>query len=188
MSILPYATALKTVQDGLMDVIRIGVGHRLPAATLTALTAIDSSSIRNKQVAWVTNQSRVYILDKSSTATVDGQNVLAPNDVGAGAGRWLKTDSQILDPTGTPISQVETGYVKRVMLWSGEFSENIWKARILNMRPGVVLQFGGETKDIESNQRGNLTRKQYHFSVWGGVAESSAGSRSGDRLALLVGF
>ena len=167
MHVLEYQTALKVTQDALMDTIRLGLGYRIPMADLTALVALNSAGVRNKALAYVTSVTNVFMLDKNSVAVVDGSTILAPTDVGAGAGRWLKQTSTILDPAGVALSEVATGYVKRVMLWSGEFTEDIWKARILNQRPSVVLQFGGETKDIESNQRGNLTRKQYHFSVWG---------------------
>lgn len=167
MGILTYPTALQVVQDSLMDLIRLGLGYRIPVADLTALIAINSAGVRNKQPAYVTSVTNVFTLDKSSTATVNGSTVLAPTDVGVGPGRWLKASSTIIDSTGTLLSQVAMGYVKRVMLWSGEFSEDIWKVRVLNQRPAVVLQYAGETKDIESNQRGNLTRKQYHFSLWG---------------------
>ena len=167
MGIMRYNIALKTTQDAILDIIRLALGVRIPVADLTGLVAIPSPGVRNKAPAFVANAGYVFVYDKDSVLAPDGRNVLTPTDVGSGSGRWIKQTSQILDPTGTPLCQVEFGYVKRVMLWSGEFSDDAWRIRVLNQRPAVILQTGGETKNIESNQRGNFTRKQYHFSVWG---------------------
>src|SRR5579871_303895 len=172
MGVLAYPTALATVQDALVSTIMLGLGVREQVADLAALAAIPSRSgntnaILDRKLCYVVSPGAVYRFAQYSTATPDGLNVIQPLDAGAGPGRWLLTSSPILDVTGTAISSVATGYLRRVMLWAGERSDRIWKVRILGQRPAVILQFTGETKTIHANQRGALAEKTYHFSLWG---------------------
>lgn len=173
MGVLQYPTALATVQDALVNVIGLALGARLPFATLATLAAhasrgaSGSQSIADKRLAYVTAATKVYRYSVFSTAAHDGSTVIKPNDAGTGPGRWLITSSTVLDGAGVALSSVSAGYLKRIMLWAGERSAKVWKERILGLRPAVVLQFTGETKEIRANQRGGLCEKQYHFSLWG---------------------
>lgn len=172
MGVLQYPTALATVQDAIVSTITLALGVRETAADLTALAAIPSRSggtiaILDRKLCYVTGPATVYRFSQYSTAAPDGTNTIAPNDASGASGRWLLMSSTILDATGTALSSVPSGYLRRVMVWAGERSDKIWKVRILGQRPAVILQFTGETKTIRANQRGALTEKTYHFSLWG---------------------
>lgn len=172
MAVLTYPTALATVQDALLDVIALALGVRLTVATTAALAAIPSrgassqQALRDKRIAYVTAEGTCWRYSAWSTAAPSATCV-KPDDAGAGKGRWLETDSAIVNADGDAISTVSSGYLKRVLLWAGERSEKVWKDRILAQRPAAVVQFTGETKEIHANQRGALCVKLYHFSIWG---------------------
>ncbi len=171
MGVLPYTTALATVQDALVDTISLGLAQRPVLADLTALAAEKTlglggtQGLFDKTLVYVTSVATCFRYSRYSTATPDGSTVIAPLDVGT-AGRWLITSSTIEDSTGTALSALSSGYLRRVMLWAGERSDKVWKLRILNVRPAVVFQFLNETKTPRSNQRGALAEKTFHFSVW----------------------
>src|SRR5689334_9898093 len=120
MGVLAYPTALATVQDALVSTIMLALGAREQVADLAALAAIPSRSggtnaILDRKLCYVAAVTNVYRFSQYSTATPDGVNVVVPGDVGTGSSRWLRTSSTILDPTGTPISSVASGYLRRVM-------------------------------------------------------------------------
>ncbi len=167
MGVLSYQTALTQVQDALQNTIGLALGKRIVVANLAALTAIRGQGQMNRQLAFVTATGGVFRFVKFSTATPDGVTVIKPVDVTTGPGRWLLTSSPIVDPSGTAISSLSTGYLRRVMLWSGEKSAEVWKTRIMGQRPACILQFAGETKTPHANQRGALAEKVYHFALWG---------------------
>lgn len=166
MGVLSYKTALATVQDALLLTIRLGLARRIVVADVTALKAVRSAAVLDGALYFVTATAAVYRFSRSSRASSAPPSVLVPTDAPA-AGRWLLTSTGILDSTGTALSSSSSGYLRRVMLWSGEQTDKVWRERILGQRPAVVLQYSGETKENQANQRGCLAVKVYHFSVWG---------------------
>lgn len=176
MAVLDYRTALVTVQNALYDLIWLGLGKRIVVADGAALAAFASrgaqtQSLTDHRLAFVTTPpmgagGNVYRYSRTATTAADGVNVIGPTDAGAGPGRWICQSSPILDATGTAIAASSAGYLKRVMLWAGTVSDDVWRTRVLAQRPCVILQFEGETKTIHANQRGALAEKVYHFGIW----------------------
>lgn len=176
MGVLPYQTALATVQDALLDVIALAHGHRHDAvATTAALAAVASrgaaatNQIPDRSLRYVTADGACWIYRKHSTATASA-TVIVPSDAAGGRGRWLKTTAltmgAVKDPTGAALSALQTGYLKSVKLYLGEMTGEQWDTWILSRRPSVVLKFLGEEKTIHANQRGALTEKRYNFELW----------------------
>lgn len=171
MGVLSYQTAVATVQDALINVIRLALQRRLTQATLVTLAAIPSrgsggtgNAILDGTHCYVTAQGKAYRWSQYSTTPGDGLNVIVPSDAAGGPGRWLITSSTILDPNGVALSSVPTGYLKRVMLWAGQDrNEEVWKTRVLGQRPCVILAYAGESKEVKANQRGALKLSLFRF-------------------------
>lgn len=175
MAILGYRTALVTIENALADVINLALRRRDPAINnvdeLRAMVtrgASGSVAIPDRAVRYLTDPGVCYVFRQSSTAADDNDSIIRPTDAGTRPGRWIKATSTIVNPAGDELRTVQTGYVRGVIHYEGERpTGRQWDERILGVRPGVVIQYVGETKDQKSNLRGGLYVKLYHFRIWG---------------------
>ena len=68
--------------------------YEAPLADLTALSAILTQNIIDGQTRYVKSKRTFYIYDSSSTATVNGNDIIAPSTNPA-SGRWLANSSAV---------------------------------------------------------------------------------------------
>lgn len=65
-----------------------------PVASLTALRAIDTTTLNDKQMIYVESVKSVYAYDLQGTGVDDNQNIIVPS---SGIGRWFATTPGTLD-------------------------------------------------------------------------------------------
>jgi hypothetical protein len=80
--------ATKQYVDGAVN--NISGKYGAPVQALTDLAALTSASLQDKQMRLVEDTGAIFRFDVQSVVVEDALNVIAPSDVGAGAGRWIK--------------------------------------------------------------------------------------------------
>lgn len=183
MAGLPFRGATKAVTDAIRAAINLAFRERSTVATVAALRAVaafgsdGSQAMTPGAIRFVSSAGCCYVWDADSTDADDGDAVIASTGAGTRAGRWRKaTSPAVLLSTGgdapalrladgTAIHQVQSGYLRNVILYSGERTEEDFEKRIYGQRPCVVIDFLGRAKERQSLRAGQLAQATYRFQV-----------------------
>lgn len=142
--------ALNLVETALKNTLLLALGQRIAPsgqsafADAAALRTLPSAGIRSDELAFVSSRGVTYQFARTSTASDDGDLVIAPSDATT-TGRWLKT-----------ASTVKSGYAKQVRIHTGPDDFKFELARANAVRPSIHLIFDGVTPYERSLSRGAL--------------------------------
>lgn len=165
MSKLLLRTYLEQIADALQLTFALALGVRLaPVANVAALRAVATMSLTGTtamdedriDIRFCTAAGVAYYFDAYSLASDDGNLVVAPTDVTGGLpGRWLKSTST-----------VQAGYLRDVVLWNGEETEDSLESRIFGHSPCLVIAWEGGENERLSRMEGGIYQKAQKFSLW----------------------
>ena len=71
--------------------------YAAPVQAIADLAALASASLQDKQMRLVEDAGAIFRFDVQSSIAADGVDVIAPDDIGAGTGRWIKIQSATQD-------------------------------------------------------------------------------------------
>lgn len=167
----------------LHDTVLVGLGFRLgPVVDLPALRATPCRPASGGvgfvfldyalMYVGIQPTGQTYRWSQSSTAADDNSNVIAPADAPAN-GRWLKISSAIRWPLNTfggidglLLHQVQQGYLRQVLMHTGEFNEKVLQVRIFAQAPCVAIHWTGDSYQSKSQFQGVLYNVDAAFQLW----------------------
>lgn len=180
MATLSIRTALTQLERALQSTIILGLQARSAAvASIAALRDVASRSpggsvqLLQFDLQPVTSPLSVWLWYPYSTAADNGSTVVQPDDVPVGEpGRWLRADNQQTfapdpneDPVPERLDQIQSGYLKRVILWNGEFKKKEFEERILAHRPCVAIAWNASQNNQAGTYAGNITEYPATFEI-----------------------
>lgn len=173
MAGLPYRGATAAVANAVMQAINLAYRERSTVETIAALRAVgtagasSTSALTPNALRYVTAALTCYRWDETSSAADDGASVVKPDDVdSSNPGRWRKaTTSTLRLVDGTRINQATSGYLRNVVYYNGERSEDEFERRIYGQRPCVVVDFLDRQKIRKSTQQGGAAWATYRFQI-----------------------
>ena len=150
---LTLTNALTTLELGLQAAIVDALGRPFVLASIAALRANPSRTVRHLQPVWTTGEGKRWRFDRFSTAADDGVTVIAPTD--GGHGRYLLASSQTAG-----------GYLRAVELYDGNADPATLLERLNGQKPGVVIVYDGDEWTAPGMIAGSVYRNDYTFDVW----------------------
>ncbi len=144
---ISFRTARSTIENALLDELRLALGRRLPPVQSTDdLAQFPSTAIAEESLRHVRSAERTYRWQPWNTVAPDGAETVAPLDLKPGSpGRWVRTDSVVV-----------TGYLRRCELYNEDEDEETMNARILGEKPALLVSFDSARHKPVSNRAGAL--------------------------------
>ena len=143
---LTFRNARVLIETAIRDELLLAYGRRLSIANADALAALRSAPLGDDDLCFVSAAQRAFRFRRTDSTVPDGENVVAPSDLLAGApGRWVKTDSS-----------VAAGYLERCELFNEDVDEETINERLYGKKPSLLLSFDGAKHRPVSNRAGAL--------------------------------
>jgi len=144
---LTFRNARPVIETALRDTLLLAYGRRLaPVATIVDLARLPSAALGDDDLRHISAARRTYRFLRSDARAADGETILVPSDLPAGApGRWLRTESLVAD-----------GYLDRCELYNEDEDEETMTERLLSKKPALLISFEGARHKPMSNRAGAL--------------------------------
>jgi len=183
-SLLPE-TAATVIERAIARILCLAYQQRLrqtdgalTTPNLAALALYRRKSIYDYALRYVDAVGETYRFDQYETAPDNGSTVIAPFDVGTGAGRWLREGSAAEQRTSRNIcvrntalqldkwAAQRTGWAKIVRIWEGDYDDESI-AEVFSLKPAFVIVPYRITREPFSLTPGSYYRQKFLYRVWG---------------------
>ena len=159
---------IANTEQALVNLIRYGLGSRglAAVASKSVLSALPVASLPPGELRYVTSVG-LYEYDPYSTATVDGDAVVAANlPSGKTSGRWLKVStSWHYGASSTLLSSKATGYLKIIEAYSADDGPEASVERVFGKTPSVLVTFAGDDPKSHDMRPGTFYRDDLRFQL-----------------------
>lgn len=171
-------TAQDELEDAIRDAVLFALGKRSAVASLDELRALvtrgasGGSVMHDDMLAAVTVESSTtgWRWSSKSTADDDDTDVVKPNDVLEGPGRWLRYESPLrialtVGGNSKYLHEITSGPLERVIVLDKNMQDEEVSALIMGQVPSVVIETTDDTTEPVVESTGRLLNVEYHLTI-----------------------
>lgn len=179
-------TSATIIERALARFLALGLQVRLKSPQTGAATVANPPALRvfarktifDFAIRFVESNGKAYRFDAYETLADDGDRIIAPFDVGTGAGRWVQEGATI-EQRKSPHAGIRDaaisldnyalqrrGFARIVRIYEGTYDEE-GIAEIFALKPAYVVVPYRITREPKSLVPGAYYLEKYEFRIWG---------------------
>ena len=168
MSTLTINNYKSEVERTLLTVLRLAFLRRSTVANLSALAALDVSATADGELAYVTDQARVYAYSRFSGAVVASPTIIAPTTIPSAysGARWIRQESGVsYGPNWrAPVHARTSGKLQAIELFAGDGDTTQKWERVQAAAPALLVECTNDVlTPLSAGYPGALYRAELPF-------------------------